>query len=117
MATIGNSYYLAATALLLTPSTAACAHKDTALDCHVEGIKYLGTDLRAGAVCDRFAAGLGAAQPRIAAMHIEATERGAINVRLSLKNGETRELGMDIMDRPLKLSDIDQLAQIVGGQL
>ena len=117
MANVGNSVYLGITAALLSVPTAACAHKESALDCHVKGIKYLNTDLDDAAVCNRFVAGLGAAKAQVSSVHIEVTERGAINVQYSMANGESQDLGMDIMDRPIRISDIDQLAQSVAGQL
>ncbi len=117
MANVVNSVYLVATALLLSAPATACAHKEPALNCHVEGIKYLNTDLNDSAVCDRLVAGLGPAKAQVTSVRIEVTQRGAINVQLSMDNGESQEMGLDIMDRPLRISDIDQLAQSVAGQL
>jgi hypothetical protein len=117
MADRGNSVYLAITAMLLSAPATACAHKEPALDCHVEGIKYLNTDLDDRTVCARFVAGLGDAKARVTFVHIVVTQRGSITVELAMANGDALDMGMDIMDRPIRISDIDQLAQSVAGQL
>jgi hypothetical protein len=117
MGDMAKSFTLAVSALLLSAPATACARKDTVLDCHIEGIKYLGTDLNDGAVCARFVAGLGAAKARVASVHITVSKLGSITAQLFMMNGETKEMGMDVMDRPTRMSDLDQLAQAVAGQL
>ena len=116
MPPISNGLTLAIAAAALSFSAAACAHKDMDLDCRVSGVKYMSGAVDEAALCDVFASGLGEARAQVTAIHIEMTQRGAINARISKADGESLDMGMDVMDRPIRLSDIETLAKALASQ-
>ena len=100
--------------LLMTFPNAACAHKELDLDCRVEGAKYLTSDLNEAQLCDRFVTMMGDNGQEVQQLHIVIRPVGSISVQWSLRSGDKRDIGLDVMDRGLKLSDLDRLAKDAG---
>lgn len=116
MAYFGEARYFAIMALLASAPVAACVHKDTVLDCHIEGTKYLQTDLNDAELCARFLGQLGVPDDNVQSLTITVHERG-IGVRVAMTTGKPVDMAIDIMDRGVRITDMDSLAQTVAGQL
>lgn len=105
-----RSVVMAFSLLSASAPVAACTHKEMTLDCQVEGAKYLNGDLNDSQLCARFIDGMGKAGEGVKNMHITISQRGGISARWTTIDGEARDIGVDVMDRALRLSDFDQLA-------